>query len=160
MADSGDDPADELPSGDDPSPNAVLTGTIGFLNADGTLGTLLQGAFFGTLVSVFTEGVNLVQSIGNLVVSPIDATADATIATVEATIIEPLGIVIAGAQASATALGEQFGVFAFIAGILVLLGGFWAIIKFLEQDETSDTFIVPGFPDLPFVGVDEEDDVE
>ena len=138
MADSGDDPADELPSGDDPSPNAVLTGTIGFLNADGTLGTLLQGAFFGTLVSVFTEGVNLIQSIGNLIVSPIDATADA----------------------SATALGEQFGVFAFIAGILVLLGGFWAIIKFLEQDETSDTFIVPGFPDLPFVGVDEEDDVE
>jgi hypothetical protein len=152
--------ADELPSGDDPSPNSVLTGTIGFLNADGTLGTLLQGALFGTLVSVFTEGVNLIQSIGNLVVSPIDATAEATIATIDATITEPLAIVISGAQASAAAIADQFGVFAFIVGIAVLLAGFWIIIQFLEEDETSDTFIVPGFPDLPFVGVDEEDDVE
>jgi len=150
--------ADELPGGDSPSANTVLTGTIGFLNAGGTLGTLLQGAFFGTLVSVFTEGVNLIQSIGNLIVSPIDATADATIATIDATIIEPLGIVIAGAQASATSIGEQFGVFAFIVALVVLLGGFLLIIQFLEEDETSDTFIVPGFPDIPFIGVDEEND--
>ncbi|EMA68898.1 hypothetical protein C461_04687 [Halorubrum aidingense JCM 13560] len=150
--------ADKLPSGDDPAPNSVLTGTIGFLNAGGTLGTLLQGAIFGTLVSVFTEGVNVIQSFGNLVVSPIDATAEATIATISATIIEPLGIVETSAAASATSIGDQFGPFAFIVGIVVLLAGFWIIIQFLEEDETSDTFIVPGFPDLPFVGVDEEND--
>ncbi|OYR59940.1 hypothetical protein [Halorubrum ezzemoulense] len=150
--------ADELPSGDDPSPNAVLTGTIGYLNADGTLGTLLQGAIFGTLVSVFTGGVNLIQSIVGLITAPIDATGEATIATIEATVIEPLGIVTASAQASATSIGDQFGVFAFIVGLAILLGGFLLVIQFLQEDETSDTFIVPGFPDLPYVGVDEEND--
>ena len=150
--------ADQLPTGDDPSANSVLRGVIGYLSADGTLGTLLQGAIFGTIVSVFTEGVNLIQSVGNLVVTPIDAAADATVATIDATILEPLAIVIAGAQASATSIGEQFGVFAFIIGLAVLLGGFLLIIQFLEEDETSDTFIVPGFPDLPFIGVDEEND--
>lgn len=150
--------ADELPSGDDPSPNAVLTGTIGYLNADGTLGTLLQGAIFGTLVSVFTGGVNLIQSIVGLITAPIDATGKATIATIEATVIEPLGIVTASAQASATSIADQFGVFAFIVGLAILLGGFLLVIQFLQEDETSDTFIVPGFPDLPYVGVDEEND--
>ena len=152
--------ADELPSGDDPAPNSILSGTIGFLDAGGTLGTLLQGAIFGTLVSVFNGGINLIQSIVNLVVSPIDATAEATIATIDATIIEPLGIVTAGAQASATSIADQFGPFAFLVGLAVLLAGFWIVIQFLEEDETSDTFIVPGFPDIPFIGVDEEDDVE
>ena len=150
--------ADELPTGDDPSPNSVLTGTIGYLQADGTLGTLLQGAFFGTLVSVFTGGVNLIQSIFNLVVSPIDATTEATIATIDATVIEPLGIIIAGAQASATSVGSQFGLFGFVVGLVIVLFGFLVIIQFLEEDETSDTFIVPGFPDIPFIGVDEEND--
>jgi len=39
--------SDALPSGDSPSPNSVLTGTIAFLNGGGQLGTLLQGAIFG-----------------------------------------------------------------------------------------------------------------
>ncbi|VTT86105.1 hypothetical protein DM2_2143 [Halorubrum sp. DM2] len=150
--------ADELPTGDDPSPNAVLTGTIGYLQADGTLGTLLQGAIFGTLVSVFTGGVNLIQSIFNLVVSPIDATTEATIATIDATVIEPLGIIIAGAQASAASVESQFGVFAFLVGLVIVLGGFLVIVQFLQEDETPDTFVVPGFPDIPFIGVEEEND--
>lgn len=150
--------ADELPSGDNPSANSVLGGTIGFLSTGGTLGTLLQGAIFGTFVSVFTEGVNLIQSIGNLIVSPIDATAEATIATIDATIIEPLGIVSTTAEASATGIASQFGVFAFLVGLAVLLAGYWMITQFLVQDETSDTFVVPGFPDIPFIGVDEEND--
>ena len=150
--------ADELPTGDDPSPNSVLTGTIGYLQADGTLGTLLQGAFFGTLVSVFTGGVNLIQSIFNLIVSPIDATTEATIATIDATIIEPLGIIIAGAQASATSVSEQFGLFAFLVGLAIVLGGFWLIIQYLEQPESSDSFVVPALPDIPGIGVEEEDE--
>lgn len=150
--------ADELPTGDDPSPNAVLTGTIGYLQADGTLGTLLQGAIFGTLVSVFTGGVNLIQSIFNLVVSPIDATTEATIATIDATVIEPLGIIIVGAQTSAASVESQFGVFAFLVGLVIVLGGFLVIVQFLQEDETPDTFVVPGFPDIPFIGVEEEND--
>ena len=150
--------ADELPSGDDPSPNSVLTGTIGYLNADGTLGTLLQGAIFGTLVSVFTGGVNLIQSIVGLITAPIDSLGEATEATIDATIIEPLSIISEGAAASAESIANQFGPFAFLVGLGVLLVGFWLIIQFLQEDETSDTFVAPGFPDIPFVGVDEEND--
>ncbi|WP_256948757.1 hypothetical protein [Halorubrum ezzemoulense] len=90
MSSSGDDPADKLPSGDDPAANTVLTGTIGFLNAGGTLGTLLQGAIFGTLVSVFTGGVDLIQSIVGVPVAALGALSEATETTIDATITEPL----------------------------------------------------------------------
>ena len=147
---------DELPEGEDPSPNSVLTGTIGFLDRGGNLGTLLQGALFGTLVSVFTGGVNLIQSIVGLVTSPLDSLGEATTATIDALIVDPLSIVSESAAASASGIAEQFGPFAFLVGIGVLLGGFWLIIQFLEEPETSDTFVVPGLPDLPFVGVTED----
>ena len=147
---------DELPEGDNPSPNTVLTGTIAFLDRGGELGTLLQGALFGTLVSVFTGGINLIQSIAGLVTSPIDSLGEATTTTIDALIVEPLGIVTETAAASATAIGDQFGPFAFLIGLGVLLAGFWLVIQFLEEPETSDTFVVPGLPDIPFVGVNEE----
>jgi len=147
---------DELPEGDDPSPNTVLTGTIGFLDRGGNLGTLLQGALFGTLVSVFTGGINLIQSIVGLVTAPIDSLGTATTTAVNAIIVEPLTIIVETAGVSATSIGEQFGPFAFLVGLAVLLGGFWLVIQFLEEPETSDTFPVPGLPDLPFVGVNEE----
>lgn len=147
---------DELPEGDDPSPNTVLTGTIGFLDRGGDLGTLLQGALFGTLVSVFTGGINLIQSVVGLVTSPIDSLGEATSASVDALIVEPLSIISSSAAASASAIADQFGPFAFLVGVGVLLGGFWLVIQFLQEEETSDTFVVPGLPDLPFVGVTEE----
>ena len=144
--------SDELPSGEDPSPNSVLTGTIGFLNAGGDLGTLLQGALFGTLVSVSQGGINLIQSAFNLVVTPIDLLVGASSSFVEAVLIEPLGIVETGAQTSADALAAQFGIFGFIVGIAVLLGGFYLIIQYLERRETSDIIPIPGVPDAPDIG--------
>lgn len=147
---------DELPEGDDPSPNAVLSGTIGFLDRGGNLGTLLQGALFGTLVSVFTGGINLIQSIVGLVTAPIDSLGVATTATIEAIIVAPLSIVSESAAASAAGISDQFGPFAFLVGIGVLLGGFFLVTRYLEEEETSDTFVVPGLPDIPFVGVTEE----
>ncbi|WP_281195833.1 hypothetical protein [Halorubrum sp. F4] len=143
---------DELPSGDDPSPNSVLTGTIGYLNGGGTLGALLQGAIFGTIVSIATGGINLIQSVFGLVVAPLDSTAEGVGEFVSATVIEPLGIISTSAEASATSIASQFGPFAFLAGVAVLLGGFWIMIQFLEQPETSDTIAIPGFPDLPAIG--------
>lgn len=155
--------ADELPSGDNPSSNEVLTGTIGFLNADGTLGTLLQGAIFGTIVSVATGGINFIQSVFGLIVAPIDAFAAATTEFVNSTILAPLGIIETTAETSGTAISTQFGPFALIVGVAIVLGAFWLIIQFLEEDETSDTIAIPGFPDIPAigpfdVGVEEEED--
>lgn len=160
MADSEDGPASKLPEGDDPSPNSVLTGTISYLNADGTLGTLLQGALFGTLISVFTGGINIIQSIVALPVAAVDSLREAATEAVDATIIEPLGIVTSGAETSAQAIASQFGVFGFIAGLGVFLGGSYLVIQFLEEDETGNVVALPINLDLPFIGVDEEDDVE
>lgn len=155
--------SDELPSGDEPSPNTVLTGTISFLNAGGSLGTLLQGAIFGTIVSVATGGINFIQSAFALVIAPVDALATSTEQFVASTILAPLGIIEETADASAVAAGSEFGVFALPVGVAIVLGAFWLIIQFLEQDETSDTIPIPGFPDTPDIGplnigVEEEDE--
>lgn len=158
-------PADKLPSGDSPSPNSVLSGTIGFLNAGGNLGTLLQGAIFGTIVSFATGGVNLIQSAFALVVSPLDALADSVEAFVEASILAPLGIIETTAEASASATASEFGPFAIIVGVALVLGSFWMITMYLEQSETSDTLPIPGLgdaPDIPGIplGVTEENEDE
>ena len=152
--------ADELPQGSDPSPNSVVTSTINYLGDGGTLGALLQGAVFGTFLSVFTGGVNLIQSIVGFVTAPVDAAGEATGQLFTALITSPLSLISETATTSAQAIGEQFGPFAFIFGVAVLLGGMYLITQYLEQSETSNFSIVPGFPDLPFVGVTEENEDE
>ena len=82
------------------SPNAVLNGTINFLESGGTLGRLLQGSIFGILVSVATGGVNLVQSIFGLVVAPLDAAASVVSEFFVATVLGPLPPPGAPSQAS------------------------------------------------------------
>lgn len=152
----------DLPDGEDPAPATVLSSTVDFLNAGGNLGTLLQGAIFGTLVSVATGGINIIQSTVGLVVAPIDALAESVGAFVESTILAPLGIIETTADASAVATADQFGPFAVLVGTGLVLGSFWLIVQFLEEDETSDIIAVPGFPDAPDfggllqVGVEEE----
>lgn len=157
--------SDELPAGDDPSSNSVLTGTIGFLDAGGQLGTLLQGAIFGTLVSFATGGINLIQSMFGLIISPIDGLAESVDQFIASAILAPLGIIESTADTSAAATSEQFGVFAVLVGVSLVLGAWWIITKYLEQSETSDTIPLPGFPDTPDigpleVGVEEEDEVD
>ena len=92
------------------------------------------------------------QSAFNLVVTPIDLLVDASGSFVEAVIIEPLGIVETGASTSATAVGDQFGIFAFIVGIVVLLGGFFVIQRYLQDPDSSDIIPIPGVPDAPAIG--------
>jgi hypothetical protein len=145
------------------SPNAVLNGTINFLESGGTLGRLLQGSIFGILVSIATGGVNLIQSVFGLVVAPLDSAASVVSEFFVATVLGPLGIIETTAAASGSAIASQFGPFALLVGIGVVLGAFWIIIQFLEEDETPDFVAVPGFPDVPAigpldVGVEEEDE--
>ena len=157
--------ADELPSGDDPSANSVLTGTISFLNGGGSLGTLLQGAIFGTVVSFATGGVNLIQSAFGLVIAPLDALASSVTQFVDSAILAPLGIIETTAEASATATAAEFGPFAILVGTVLVLGSYWMITQFLEQSETSDTLPIPGLGDAPDIpglplGVTEENEDE
>ncbi|ELZ41866.1 hypothetical protein C472_00444 [Halorubrum tebenquichense DSM 14210] len=141
----------------------MLTGTIAYLGTDGgTLGTLLQGAVFGTIVSLFTGGVNLIQSIFNLVTSPLDSLATAASTVIDATVIDPLTIITETASTSATAIGEQFGPFALIVGVATVLAAFWLIIQFQEREATGNVSVLPVDIDVPDIGpldigADEED---
>lgn len=156
----------QLPEGEDPAPATVLSSTVDFLNSGGNLGTLLQGAIFGTIVSAATGGINIIQSTVGLVVAPIDGLATSVSAVINSTILAPLGIIETTADASAAATADQFGPFAVVVGVGLVLASFWLIIQFLEEDETSDILAVPGFPDAPDfggmlqVGVEEESEDE
>ncbi|WP_435093398.1 hypothetical protein [Halorubrum sp. N11] len=155
--------SDELPSGESPAPSSVLTGTIGFLNAGGQLGTLLQGAIFGTLVAGVTGGINIIQSGIALVVAPLDALANTVDQAVASLILAPLGIIETAAETSGTATSEQFGVFAILVGVALVLATYWMITKYLEQSETGDTLPIPGIGDAPSflpLGVTEENEDE
>lgn len=69
-------------------------------------------------------------------------------------------IVQSGAAGSATWVG-QFGPFAYIAGLLIALGGFYVVGKFLSRADTPDTLVGLGSgTDLPFIGADESDEEE
>ncbi|WP_256403254.1 hypothetical protein [Halorubrum salinum] len=154
-----------LPSGDNPSPNAVLGGTIEYLSNGGSLGTLLQGAIFGTIVSFATGGVNLIQSAFGLVVAPLDALRASVSQFVDSAILAPLGIIETTAEASASATASEFGPFAIIVGVGLVLASFWMITQYLEEPETGDTLAIPGLGDAPDIpglplGVTEENEDE
>jgi len=149
----------------DGSPDGVLNGTVNFLANGGKLSRLLQGSIFGLVISIATGGINFIQSVFALLVSPLDVAADLVPAFFEATVLEPLGVIVAGAQASASGIAAQFGVFALPVGMIVVLGTFFIMVQFLEEEETPDFIAIPGFPDIPDVlglqlGVEEEDETD
>ncbi|OYR55531.1 hypothetical protein DJ73_02195 [Halorubrum sp. Ea1] len=155
--------SDELPSGSSPAPSSVLTGTIGFLSAGGQLGTLLQGAIFGVLVSGVTGGINIIQSGVALVAAPLDALSSVVDQAVASLILAPLGVIETTAETSGEAASQEFGVFALLIGVGLVLGSYWAITKYLEQSETGDTIPIPGLGDAPEflpLGVTEENEDE
>lgn len=159
---SGSDNELSFGSGD---PQGVLNGTINFLNSGGSLGTLLQGSIFGIIVSVATGGINFLQSVFALLVSPLDSAAELVPAFFNATVIEPLQVIISGAQASGIGIADQFGPFALPIAAGVVLGTFFLIVQFLEEEQTPDFIAVPGFPDIPDIlglqiGVEEEDETD
>ncbi|EMA01814.1 hypothetical protein C437_15381 [Haloarcula vallismortis ATCC 29715] len=141
----------ELDFGDG-SPNSVLNGTINFLNSGGSLGKLLQGSIFGVGLSISQGGINFIQSVFALLVSPLDSGAELVPAFFEATVIEPLGVLTAGAEASAIGIANQFGPFALPAAMVTVLVTFFIMIQFLEEEETPDFIAIPGFPDIPDIG--------
>lgn len=141
----------------DGSPTGVLSGVATYFGQGGTPAQALLASVFGIVLSISQGGINVIQSLFGFIAGVIDAGADAAAAVFRATLIEPLGVLITGSEVSAGSL-EQFGFLAIMVGVALLLGVYWMITQYLEEEETSDTTIVPGFPDLPFFGVEEEGD--
>lgn len=139
----------------DGSPTGVLSGVATYFGSGGTPAQALLASVFGVIISISQGGINVIQSIFGFIAGIIDAGADAAGAVFRATLIEPLGVLITGSEVSANSLG-QFGFLAILVGVVLLLAVYWLITQFLEEEETSDFTIVPGAPDLPFIGVEEE----
>jgi hypothetical protein len=153
MSASGDDPSLNIGSG--ASPSSVVSSVTSFISGGGQTGTLFLGGLFGVIVSVFTGGVNIIQSLLGGTASFIDGLVNVAVTSLQASILEPLGIVTAGAQASGNAV-QSFGIAGILVAVGLVLATFFLITQFLQEEETSDVSIVPGFPDVPFFGVTEE----
>jgi len=145
---------------------AIIKGVTNYVSSGGRVSTLLIGGIFGTILSFFQGGVNVIQSVFGVVAGVIDNMGDATVQIVEGLITDPLAIVSAGSQVTQNAL-QNYGVIAFLVGVAILLASFWMITQFLEERETPDVLAPPGFPDIPEipgtgidVGVTEEGETE
>jgi len=135
--------SDALPSGDSPSPNSVLTGTIAFLNGGSHSARCCRARSSGRSCR-FTGGINIIQSGIALVVAPLDALANTVDQAVASLILAPLGIIETTANTSGSSGVEQFGVFSILVGVGLVLATYWSITKYLEPVETSDTLPIPG----------------
>jgi len=141
----------------DGRPSAVLGGVANFFANGGRPATLILGSIFGIVFSIARGGIDVIQSIIGLVTSPLDAGAASVSAVFNAFLVEPLGVLIAGADASASSI-QQFGIIGLLIGTALILGSYLLLTQYLEEPETPDFIPAPGFPDLPFVGVAEESD--
>jgi len=134
----------------------IIKGVVNYRSAGGKVSTLLIGGIFGTILSVFQGGVNVIQSVFGVVSGVIDGLGNAATQIVAGLITDPLAIVTEGSIVTQNAL-SNYGVAAFLVGVAILLAAFWMITQFLEQRETPDVLAPPGFPDIPeipFTGID------
>lgn len=112
----------------------------------------------GWLLALAVAAITGVQQVVDLlVVTPVEVMTGVA-ETAAASILEsPLDIIDSGAEESASAVAE-FGIFAILVAVALVLASFWIVSQYLEREETSD--LVPGImvDVVPFVGVDEEED--
>ncbi|GGL26044.1 hypothetical protein GCM10009037_07110 [Halarchaeum grantii] len=139
-----------------------LSGAEYYLDrARGTsLTNLAKRGVGGWLLALAGAGITGMQSMLQLLLTPVELLTDLMAASVNAFFLEPFGIVIAGASASAEG-ARQFGIFGLIVAVLIVLASFWIVIQYINQQDTTDVPI-PGLTVdvIPFVGVDEEVDAE
>lgn len=114
-----------------------------------------------TIFAAFASAAAGIEVLFDLVIlTPANVLMDVLEESAFAFIVEPLGIIIEGAEASQNSVGE-FGILGYIAGIVVVLAGYMLIARYLNERETTD-LPFPGIQvDLiPWVGVEEEGDAD
>lgn len=127
---------------------------------DGTLGDIAATGIGGFLLAIATVFISGVTTVGDLIIQPLSALADAGVRLVEAFIIAPLGVVLQGALTARVSIapGQTFdvGPFTIFVGLLAVLGFFYILAVYLTERETSN--VLPGLPfDLDFWPFREEE---
>ncbi|QZX98726.1 hypothetical protein [Halobaculum rubrum] len=108
----------------------------------------------GWLLALSTSAILGVQAIVKVLLVPVDLFVNITGAVGEALILSPLGVVIAGSEASAQSVAE-FEFLGLPLGTVLVLSSFAVVSLYLRQPWSSD-FIPGTFTDIPFLGTEEE----
>ncbi|WP_311171801.1 hypothetical protein [Halobellus ordinarius] len=116
------------------------------------------GAWLLSISAGFITGTQAIIDL--LIITPANLLIGLADSSIGAFLLEPLGIVIAGSQASQEGV-RAFGLFGLIVAVVLVLATFWIIIQYINRQDTTDVPI-PGltFDVIPFVGADEEADVD
>lgn len=126
-----------------------------------SLAQILQSSIGGAMLALALMAISTVQSIFEVLTQPLDALGIELGNLVEALLGGPIDIIGQGA-ASAVASLEPGGMFyvgplTFPLAVVTALSGGYVLAKYLELEITSDT-IPFSFTDIPFIGVDEDDE--
>lgn len=137
------------------SPTALLDRAKG-----SSLTDIAKRGFGAWLLALATSAITGLQTFVELLLTPFRLLIDLAQASVGAFFLEPLGIVTAGAEASQQGVRE-FGIFGLLVAIAIVLAAFYMVLRYLQEEETSD--LIPGFVSdalSGYVGVQEEADAE
>jgi len=146
-------------SGDLDDADGILRYTTGK-----SLSQTIQNGIAGILMGIAASLISGILTIADLFIKPVDALALALQDVVRAFIVEPLMIIVQGAQTSAASIapGGPFamGPFTLAFGIVSVLAGYWVLSTYLRRGSTSN--VIPAAPfdiSLPWFR-DEEGDPE
>lgn len=123
-----------------------------------SLTDIAKRGFGGWLLAIAASAITGMQALLNLFLAPIRLMIDLMRASINAFFLEPLGIVIAGSNASTQGVME-FGIFGLLVAVAIVLTAFYMVIQYLQEAETTDVPI-PGLVSnaIPFFGAEEEAD--
>lgn len=148
----------ELDLGDG-SGTATLGGITTFLQGGGSATRVLTASMVGLITSPVVATVDIIDGVGTFISDPFESAGSGVGDLFEAFMTAPADLVKAGSRISESSLEAAFG--DTIAGTLALpftfllaFGALFALALYLNENETSNT--LPGLPDIPFFGREEE----
>lgn len=126
-----------------------------------TLGSILAGGFGGVLLAWFIGGIELVQAGFNFIVSPLAAFGNQLARVVVAFVGGGARIIESGVATTVASVAPgatwAVGPLTFALQIGAAGAGLYVMALILSRPITSDT-IPFSFTDLPFLGVEEDED--
>lgn len=123
-------------------------------NSDGDIVAAIEGGIAGTMVVIFASIATGIESVFSVFTEPLYALA-AELASLIAAYI-PDELMTAAVQSSASAV-DQFGVWAYPIGMIVMAVGLLILSGLLSMEITSN--LVPfSTTDWPIIGADEEEE--
>ena len=147
----------------------TLNGIVNYLQAGGSITTVISASLLGTIVSPFVAIGDIIQGVGNFFSTPFREGGDAVGALFNALLTAPANLLQTGSNITEDTLtiflGDGLaGILALPVATAMVLLSLWMIALYLQEEETGDT--IPGLPfDVPDVGplqfgVEEEADAD